>query len=78
MPLAFETHLERHTKSKTGAISGPTKWSLVQQKFFKTTNTTGLLIEDPIINFKWLILVFHVCNIASVLLLMSIQVPYMG
>ena len=31
----FETHEEGHTKSKTGAISGSTKWALVQQKFKK-------------------------------------------
>ena len=31
----FETHEEGHTKSKTGAISGSTKWALVQQIFFK-------------------------------------------
>ena len=29
----FETHEEGHTKSKTGAISGCTKWTFVQQKF---------------------------------------------
>ena len=29
----FETHGEGHMKSKIGAISGPTKWTLVQQKF---------------------------------------------
>ena len=28
----FETHEEGHTKSKTGAISGSTKWTLVQRK----------------------------------------------
>ena len=28
----FETHEEGHTKSKTGAISGSTKWTLVQTK----------------------------------------------
>ena len=31
----FETHEEGHTKSKTGAISGSTKWTLVQTKKFK-------------------------------------------
>ena len=31
----FKTHREGHTKSKTEAISGPTKWTLVQQKFKK-------------------------------------------
>ena len=30
----FETHEEGHTKSKTGAISGSTKWTLVQRKNF--------------------------------------------
>ena len=28
----FETHEEGHTKSKTGAISGSTKWTFVQKK----------------------------------------------
>ena len=31
----FETHEEGHTKSKTGAISGSTKWTLVQTKNLK-------------------------------------------
>ena len=31
----FETHEEGHTKSKTGAISGSTKWTLVQTKHLK-------------------------------------------
>ena len=31
----FETHGEGHTKSKIGAISGPTKWTLVQQNLKK-------------------------------------------
>ena len=31
----FETHEEGHTKSKTGAISGSTKWTLVQTKILK-------------------------------------------
>ena len=31
----FETHEEGHMKSKTGAISGSTKWTLVQIKKFK-------------------------------------------
>ena len=31
----FETHEEGHTKSKTGAISGSTKWTLVQTKIFR-------------------------------------------
>ena len=30
----FETHEEGHTKSKTGAISGSTKWALVQKNVF--------------------------------------------
>ena len=30
----FETHGEEHTKSKIGAISGPAKWTLVQEIFF--------------------------------------------
>ena len=30
----FETHEEGHMKSKTGAISGSTKWTLVQTKKF--------------------------------------------
>ena len=33
-PPTFETHGEGHMKSKIGAISGPTKWTLVQQTFF--------------------------------------------
>ena len=31
----FETHEEGHTKSKTGVISGSTKWTLVQTKIKK-------------------------------------------
>ena len=31
----FETHGEGHMKSKTGAISGPTKWTLVQKNILK-------------------------------------------
>ena len=31
----FETHEEGHTKFKTGAISGSTKWTLVQTKILK-------------------------------------------
>ena len=31
----FETRGESHTKSKIGAINGPTKWTMVQQKFNK-------------------------------------------
>ena len=33
----FEIHEEGHTKSKTGAISGSTKWTLVQTKNLKKT-----------------------------------------
>ena len=33
----FEIHEEGHTKSNTGAISGSTKWTLVQKKFLKKT-----------------------------------------
>ena len=33
--LDFETHEEGHTKSKTGAISDSTKWTLVQTKILK-------------------------------------------
>ena len=31
----FKTHGEGHTKSKLRAISDPTKWTLVQQKYLK-------------------------------------------
>ena len=31
----FKTHGEGHTKSKIGAISGSTKWTLVQEKIWK-------------------------------------------
>ena len=31
----FETHGEAHIKSKIGAISDPSKWTLVQQKIFQ-------------------------------------------
>ena len=34
----FETHEEGHMKSKTGAISGSTKWALVQQNFNNIKN----------------------------------------
>ena len=34
-PTGFETHGDGHTKSKIGAVSGPTKWTLVQQKILK-------------------------------------------
>ena len=35
----FETHEEGHTKSKTGAINGSTKWTLIQTKNFKKNCT---------------------------------------
>ena len=44
----FETHGEGHTKSKTGAISGPTKWTLVQQKKKKRKEKKKDLILFPI------------------------------
>ena len=31
----IETHGKDHAKSKIGAISGPTKWALVQQKILE-------------------------------------------
>ena len=31
-PCGLKTHGEDYTKSKIGAINGPTKWTLVQQK----------------------------------------------
>ena len=39
----FETHEEGHTKSKTGAISGSTKWTLVQTKNLKKNKQTSTL-----------------------------------
>ena len=36
----FETHEEGHTNSKTGAISGSTKWTSVQTKNFKKNKQT--------------------------------------
>ena len=38
----FKTHEEGHTKSKTGAISGSTKWTLVQTKNFKKPKKTDV------------------------------------
>ena len=42
----FETHEEGHTESKTGAISGSTKWALVQQIFKKKSNILSVFTEN--------------------------------
>ena len=48
----FETHEEGHTKSKTGVISGSTKWTLVQTKNFKKkTKKLQLSISVNFLNF---------------------------
>ena len=45
----FETHEEGHTKSKTGAISGSTKWTLVQTKnFLKKKKKKGFVLYPEV------------------------------
>ena len=41
----FETYGEGHMKSKIGGITGPTKWTLVQQKFKKKKNFLNAIIK---------------------------------
>ena len=53
--LALKPHEEGHTKSKTGAISGSTKWTLVQTKNLKKkkkkkTPNTKLIQLSKILN----------------------------
>ena len=41
----FETHEEGHAKSKTGAISGSTKWTLVQRKYLKKKKSERTILS---------------------------------
>ena len=41
----FKTHGQSHTKSETEGTSGPSKFTLVQQKFQKQKNLTALVSD---------------------------------